>query len=95
MGRHAADPRTTTRANRGLSPCRGPLGRTCKEMPGTSCELNAGLKKMGTIMNLSSGADTHKSESLIPQRSRGHSLPTRPTKSNDTRSKNFGRFRRA
>jgi hypothetical protein len=75
MGRHAADTRTTTRANRGLSPCRGPSDRTCKEMPGTSCELNAGLKKIGTIMNLSSGADTHKSESLIPQRSRGPQSP--------------------
>jgi hypothetical protein len=72
MGRHAADTWTNTRANRGLGPCRGPSGRTCKEMPGTSCELNAGLKKIGTVMNLSSGADTHKSESLIPQRSRGH-----------------------
>jgi hypothetical protein len=44
-------------------------------VPGTSCELNAGLKKIETIMNLSSGADTHKSESLIPQRSRGHQSP--------------------
>ena len=44
-------------------------------MPGASCELNAGLKKIGTIMNLSSGADTHKSESLIPQRSRGPQSP--------------------
>src|SRR5262249_15825298 len=26
-------------------------------------------------MNLSSGADTHKSESLIPERSRGHQSP--------------------
>ena len=68
MGGHAADARTTTRANRGLSRCRGPSGRTCKEMPGASGELNAGLKKIGTIMNLSSGADTHKSENLIPQR---------------------------
>jgi hypothetical protein len=77
MGRHAADTRTTTRANRGLSPCRGPSDRTCKEMPGTSCELNAGLKKIGTIMNLSSGADTHKSGSLIPQRSRWAAETTR------------------
>jgi hypothetical protein len=75
MGGHAADARTTTRANRGLSRCRGPSGRTCKEMPGASGELNAGLKKIGTIMNLSLGADTHKSESLIPQRSRGHQSP--------------------
>jgi hypothetical protein len=75
MGRHAADTRTTTRANRGLSPCRGPSARTCKEMPGTSCELNAGPKKIGTIMNLSSGADTHKSESVIPRRRRGHQSP--------------------
>jgi hypothetical protein len=75
MGEHAADARTTTRANRGLSRCRGPSGRTCKEVPGTSCELNAGLKKIETIMNLSSGADTHKSESLIPQQSRGHQSP--------------------
>jgi hypothetical protein len=44
-------------------------------MPGTSCELNAGPKKIGTIMNLSSGADTHKSESVIPRRSRGHQSP--------------------
>ena len=44
-------------------------------MPGASGELNAGLQKIGTIMNLSSGADTHKSESLIPQRSRGHQSP--------------------
>src|SRR5438552_2154218 len=75
MGGHAADARTTTRTNRGLSRCRGPSGRTCKEMPGASGELNAGLKKIGTIMNLSSGAGTHKSESLIPQRSRGHQSP--------------------
>jgi hypothetical protein len=44
-------------------------------MPGVSCDLNAGLKKIGKIMNLSSGADTHKSESLISQRSRGHQSP--------------------
>jgi hypothetical protein len=75
MGGHAADARTTTRANRGLSRCRGPSGRKRKEMPGVSCDLNAGPKKIGTIMNLSSGADTHKSESLIPQRSRGHRSP--------------------
>src|SRR5262245_52685303 len=75
MGGHAADARTTTRANRGLSRCRGPSGTTCREMPGASGELNAGLKKIGTIMNLSSGADTHKSESLIPQLSRGHQPP--------------------
>jgi hypothetical protein len=44
-------------------------------MPGASGELNAGLKKIGTIMNLSSGADTHKSEGVIPQLSRGHQSP--------------------
>jgi hypothetical protein len=78
MGGHAADARTTTRANRGLSRCRGPSARTCKEMPGVSGELNAGLKKIGTIMNLSSDAGTHKSESPIPQRSsRGHQSPAR------------------
>ena len=75
MGGHAADARTNTRANRGLNRCRGPSGRACKETPGASVELNAGLKKIGTIVNLSSGADTHKSESLIPQRSRGHQSP--------------------
>src|SRR5262245_33298884 len=72
MGGHAADARTT---NRGLSRRRAPSGRTCKEMPGASGELNAGLKKIGTIMTLSTGADPHKSESLIPQRSRGHQSP--------------------
>src|SRR5262245_23630353 len=46
-------------------------------MPGASCELSAGLKEIGTIMNLSSGADTHKSESLIQQRGRGHQSPAK------------------
>jgi hypothetical protein len=41
-------------------------------MPGASCELDAGLKKVGTIMNLSSAAGTRKSEIFIPQRSCDH-----------------------
>jgi hypothetical protein len=41
-------------------------------MPGASCELNAGLKETGTMIHLTSGAGPRKSETLIPQRSRGH-----------------------
>ena len=61
MGGHAADARTTTRANRGLSRCRGPSARTCKEMPGASCELDAELKETGTMIDLTSNADTFNS----------------------------------
>jgi hypothetical protein len=58
MGGHAADARATTRANRGLTRCRRPSARTCKEMPDASCGLDAGLKETGMIMNLTFNADT-------------------------------------
>src|SRR5262245_30065409 len=43
-------------------------------MPGVSCELTAGLKKIGMNMNLSSSAYARKSKILLPQQSR----PQRP-----------------
>jgi hypothetical protein len=36
-----------------------------KEMPGASCELDAGLKETGTMISLTSSADTRNNCSLV------------------------------